>query len=46
MQKKTGFHIYSCYSNEFDKNLLTSRPFKQILLKWTEFLLAVLIKGK
>ena len=37
MQKKTGFKIYSCYSNEFDKNILISKSFKKILLKWTEF---------
>ena len=35
--KKTGYQIYSCYSKEFDKNLLTKGGFKKILLKWTEF---------
>ena len=46
MLKKTGYQIYSCYSNEFDKIILIPRPFKQIILKWTEFLLAALVKEK
>ena len=41
--KNSGYQIYSCYSNEFDKIILIPRPFKQNLMKWTEFLLAVLI---
>ena len=40
MLKKTGYQIYPCYSNEFDKNILISRAFKKILLKWTEFWLS------
>ena len=41
MLKKTGYQFYSCYSNEFEKNLLTPRPLKKNIYKWTEFLLAV-----
>ena len=40
MIKKSGYQIYSCYSNEFDKNILFARPFWKLLLKWTEFWLA------
>ena len=42
MQKNTSYLFYPCYSYEFDKISLIPRPFKQILLKWTEFRLAAL----
>tara|TARA_A100001011_G_C13688412_1_gene586606 strand:+ start:140 stop:331 length:192 start_codon:yes stop_codon:yes gene_type:complete len=33
MLKKTGYQIYSCYSNEFDKNILIPRPFQKNLFE-------------
>ena len=40
MLKITRFQIYSCYSNDFAKNILISVAFKKLLLKWTEFWLS------
>ena len=45
IRKKTGFKIYSCYSNEFDKNMLISRAFKKISFEVDRFLIGRPNKG-